>query len=63
MKNNKTVYFNIKYNNRTETVDKFTQGIDAPSNTKEFRAYIRKMLHEYHISGQNVYRSQRSCKE
>ena len=46
-----------------ETVDSFTRGEDAPINPKEFRAYIRVMIQEYHLSGQPVYKSSRPTKD
>ena len=59
----KTVYLNMKYNNQVETVDEFTQGDGAPSNSKEFRKYVNDMIREYYLSGINVYKSNRACKE
>lgn len=59
----KTIYLNIKTSQGVETVDQFTKGEDAPLTSKEFRAYVSKMVQEYHMSGQNVYRSNRCTKE
>jgi len=58
-----TVYLNIKYNNSVETVDEFTQGENAPSDLREFRAYTNVMLREYHKVGMQVYKSKRCTKD
>ena len=58
-----TIYLNIRTSEGVETVDQFTKGEDAPQNAKEFRKYVNDMVKEYHISGQNVYKSSRSTKE
>ena len=56
----KTVYINTKEYGTIETIDQFTQDSDnAPSNLKEFNAYVRFMIKSYHISGQDVYASSR----
>lgn len=59
----KTIYLNTKQNGIVETVDQFTQGVDAPANYREFKAYVRTIIDEYHLTGQNVYKSQRCTKE
>ena len=59
----KTVYLNVKYNGRVETVDEFTRGENAPANVQQFVSYIRDMVKEYHIAGIDVYRSNRSTKD
>lgn len=53
----KTIYFNIRTVYGVETVDQFTK--ENEQTSKEFRMYVNSMLKEYHISGQNVYKSQR----
>jgi hypothetical protein len=58
-----TIYLNIKTSQGVETVDEFTRGEDAPKNPKEFKAYIKSMISEYQLTGQNVYKSTRSTKE
>lgn len=58
----KKIYLNMKTLEGIETVDQFTQGIDSPENIREFRAYIRTMIHEYHLAGMPVYKSIRSTK-
>ena len=57
-----TIYLNVKTSEGVETVDQFTPGEDAPPSGPEFRAYINKMVQEYQLTGQNVYRSSRSTK-
>ena len=42
-----------------ETVDEFSQ--EKGQTWKEFRAYVREMIAEYHAAGMNVYRSSRAC--
>lgn len=44
-----------------ETVDEFTRELNQPP--KEFRAYVGKMIREYHLAGMGVYESSRSTKE
>lgn len=56
----KTIYLNWKGPQGTETVDEFTP--EAGQHWKEFRAYVRKMIAEYHLAGIAVYRSSRCCK-
>lgn len=58
---NTTIYLNVKTSQGVETVDEFTPGIDAPPG-REFRQYLSKMVQEYQLTGQNVYRSNRSTK-
>lgn len=55
------VYLNWRGPAGRETVDEFTPGINAPSGRK-FRAYVRRMVSEYHMSGMIVYVSSRPCK-
>lgn len=56
----KTIYINTKQYGTIETIDQFTQNSDnAPSNLKEFCAYVRSMVQEYRMSGQSVYSSSR----
>jgi len=57
----KTVYLNVRTVYGVETVDEFTQEPKQP--LKEFNIYVRKMIAEYHLSGQNVYSSTRPTKE
>ena len=59
----RTVFLNTKTSYGVETVDSFTRGEDAPATTKEFRAYVREMIREYHLSGMPVYRSSRCTNE
>lgn len=58
-----TVYFNMRTAQGVETIDEFTRGQDSPAEPREFRAYIKVMLREYHLSGQPVYVSSRSTKD
>ena len=44
-----------------ETVDEFTR--EPGQSFKEFRAYVSKMVHEYHLAGMPVYRSSRCTKD
>ena len=54
-----TIYLNWKGPQGRETIDEFSP---EPGQTRrEFRAYVRKMVAEYHISGMAVYRSSRPC--
>lgn len=59
----KTVFLNFRGSYGIETVDSFTPGENAPENHKEFRAYVSKMVSEYHLAGMPVYRSSRCTKE
>jgi hypothetical protein len=59
----KTVFLNFRGSFGVETVDSFTPGIDSPTNPKEFRAYVSKMVSEYHLAGMPVYRSSRCTNE
>jgi hypothetical protein len=59
---NRTVYLNMRTSYGVETVDSFTMGEDSPNNPKEFRKYVNQMVREYHLTGQNVYKSQRAAK-
>lgn len=55
----KPIYLNMRGSFGVETIDEFTQGVDAPSDPKEFRAYVRAMVQEYKSTGQPVYTSSR----
>ena len=57
----KTIYFNLKTSEGTETVDHFTK--EEGQTNGQFKKYIREMLTEYHKGGQMVYTSQRKTKE
>ena len=59
----KPIYLNMKTSEGVETIDEFTQGEDAPSNPKEFRAYVRAIVQEYRSTGQPVYTSSRCTKD
>lgn len=55
----KTVFLNWRGQQGRETVDEFTQ---EPGQTwREFRAYVREMVSEYHMAGMDVYTSSRCC--
>ena len=56
-----TKYLNMKSNYGTETVDQ----LDSAdfSTYKEFKAELRRLISEYHLSGMNVYVSSRATKE
>lgn len=56
-----TVYLNMRTTQGVETVDEFTKEIGQ--DFKTFRAYVSKMVQEYHIAGMPVYRSSRPTKE
>ena len=56
-----TVYLNWRGSKGRETVDEFTRGVNAPSEWREFRRYIRAMVREYAMCGVNVYQSSRPC--
>lgn len=59
-----TIYLNTKQNGQIETVDEFTKGSDnAPASYGEFKKYVREMMREYKMSGQNVYQSSRCTKD
>ena len=58
-----TIYLNLRTSQGVETVDQFTRGEDAPQTPKEFRKYVNSMIKEYHLTGQNVYKSTRCTKE
>lgn len=53
-------YFNLKTSYGTETVDQLSQS--DFKTYREFRKELKRLLNEYHISGINVYISQRPCK-
>ena len=55
------IYLNWKGPKGRETVDEFTLGEGAPPNKREFRAYVKKMVVEYHLGGMDVYQSSRPC--
>ena len=46
----KKVYLNCKGACGVETVDEFTQGVDAPSVRREFKKYVKEAISEYHIA-------------
>jgi hypothetical protein len=53
-------YLNLKTNYGTETVDQLdSKDFDS---FKHFKAEIKRLLNEYHISGMQVYSSQRKAK-
>lgn len=58
-----TIYLNMRTSYGIETVDSFTRGEDSPQNPREFRKYVNQMVAEYHLSGQNVYKSSRPTKD
>ncbi len=58
----KKVYLNCKGACGVETVDEFTQGVDAPSVRREFKKYVKEAISEYHIANIAVYLSSRPCK-
>jgi hypothetical protein len=53
-------YLNLKTNYGIETVDQ----LDSKdfNSLKEFKAELKRLLNEYHISGMQVYLSQRKAK-
>jgi hypothetical protein len=59
----KPVYLNLRGPYGVETVDEFTRGEDAPENPREFRAYVREMVSNYHQSRMPVYTSSRCTRE
>ncbi len=56
-----TTYLNMKTPHGVEKVDEFTK--EPTQSYKDFKAYISKMVNEYHLAGMNVYRSSRCTKE
>jgi hypothetical protein len=54
-----TIYLNWKGPQGRETVDEFTR--DPAQTPKEFRAYVREMVSNYHDSKIAVYPSSRHC--
>ena len=54
-------YLNLKTHYGVETVDE----LDSSDfkTYKEFREELKRLLYEYHLSGQNAYISIRACKE
>lgn len=54
-------YFNIKTQYGVETIDQLSP-IDF-SNWLEFNKEIKRLKNEYHLSGMDVYISQRPCKD
>jgi hypothetical protein len=54
-----TIYINMRSNHGRETVDEFTQ--EQGQTRREFRAYVRSMVAEYHMAGMSVYQSTRPC--
>lgn len=57
----KPIYLNMKTSYGIETVDEFSR--EQNQSPKEFRAYVSKMVQEYHLAGMPVYRSSRCTKE
>lgn len=57
----KTIYLNVKTVYGIETWDEFTQSEDQ--TYKEFKAYVRAMIKEYHLGNMFVYPSQKSTKD
>lgn len=55
------IYLNLKTSQGTETVDSLDK--KDFNSTKEYKQELKRLVNEYHISGQNVYISQRSCKQ
>ena len=53
------IFLNIKTSQGRETVDQFDK--QEGQSSKEYRAYVRKMIEEYRLAGVNVYRSSRCC--
>jgi hypothetical protein len=53
------VYLNWKGPQGRETVDEVFREPGQPS--RDFRAYVRSIVAEYHLAGMNVYRSSRPC--
>ena len=54
-----TTYLNWNGPKGRETVDEVVR---EPGQTlKDYRAYVRYMIAEYHIAGMAVYRSSRPC--
>jgi len=55
----KPVFLNWRGPAGRETVDEFAP---EPGQTgKDFRAYVREMVAEYHLAGMAVYQSARPC--
>lgn len=57
----KNVYFNIKTNLGTETVDELSE--KDFTNFKDFRKEVARLKTEYRLAGMSVYTSNRSTKE
>ena len=56
-----TIFLNLRTSQGVETVDEFTR--ELGQSPKEFRAYVSKMVGEYHLSGMSVYRSSRCTRD
>ena len=56
-----TIFLNLRTSQGVETVDEFTREIGQ--NPKGFRAYVSKMVSEYHLAGMSVYKSSRCTKD
>lgn len=54
------VYLNWQGPQGRETVDEFER--QPGQSRREFRAYVRQMVAEYHQNGMAVYSSSRPCK-
>lgn len=53
----RTIYFNMKGNHGTETVDQISR--EDFITYKEYKKELNSMLMNYHLCGMNVYTSQR----
>ena len=53
-------YLNLKTNYGIETIDQLDS--NDFNNLKDFKAELKRLINEYHISGMNVYSSQRKAK-
>lgn len=54
-------YFNLKTQYGVETIDEINR--NDFSSYKEYINELRRLKREYHLSGMNVYISQRACKD
>lgn len=54
-----TVFLNLRGPAGRETVDEFSR--EPGQSAREFRAYVRDMVREYHMAGMGVYTSSRRC--
>ena len=53
------IFLNMKSSQGRETVDEFERAPQQPM--REYLAYVREMVREYHMAGMDVYRSSRCC--